>query len=85
MGLTIGPVALTAEQVDGLNRNLSDMRHDINNYLSMIVAALELIKYSPASAARMTETLYDQPRKISDALNKFSVEFEKSMGSVLQL
>ncbi len=84
MGLTIGPVSLTAEQVDALNRNLSDMRHDINNYLSMMVAALELIKYSPASTARLTETLHEQPRKISDALNKFSAEFEKSMGIVRQ-
>ena len=84
MGLTIGPVSLTAEQVDELNRKLSDMRHDINNYLSMMVAAVELIKYNPASAARMTETLQEQPRKISEALTKFSAEFENAVGIARQ-
>jgi succinate dehydrogenase hydrophobic anchor subunit len=84
MGLTINPVSLTAEQVEALNRKLSDMRHDVNNYLSMMVAALELIKYSPSSAARMTETLNQQPQKISEALNKFSAEFEKSLGIIRQ-
>ncbi len=84
MGLTINPVSLTAEQVEELNRKLSDTRHDINNYLSMMVAALELIKYSPASAARLTETLHEQPQKISGALNKFSAEFEHALGIVRQ-
>lgn len=84
MGLTINPVSLTAEQVADLNRKLSDTRHDINNYLSMMVAALELIKYSPASAARMTASLNEQPPKISEALSKFSAEFERALGIVRQ-
>ena len=44
MPLPSGPITLTVKQVDELNRKLSDMRHDINNHLSLIVAALELIR-----------------------------------------
>jgi hypothetical protein len=80
MGFVANPVSLTAEQVAELNGKLSDMRHDINNHLSMIVAATELLKYSPASAARMMATLADQPHKISEVLSKFSTEFEKTLG-----
>ncbi len=82
--MSINAVSLTAEQVEALNRKLADMRHDINNYLSMTVAALELMKYSPASASRMTTTLHEQPQKISEALNKFSAEFEKALGIIRQ-
>ena len=44
MALPSGPITLTVGQVDELNRQLADMRHDINNHLSLIVAALELIR-----------------------------------------
>jgi len=41
MGLPIQPVTLTVEQLGELNRQLGNMRHDINNNLSLIVAAAE--------------------------------------------
>ena len=80
MGLPQGPVTVTVEQVEELNRKLSTLRHDVNNHLSLIVAAAELIKFSPDAAQRMSATLGEQPPKISELLNKFSVEFEKVMG-----
>jgi hypothetical protein len=81
MALPSQPVTLTAEQVDELNRNLSAMRHDINGSLSLIVAALELIRYKPQTAERMMTTLADQPTRITTSLTKFSTEFERTFGT----
>ena len=73
------PVTLTAEQIDELNRKLSAMRHDINNNLSVIIAALELIRYKPEVAERMLTNIANQPAKIGEAMTKFSAEFEKHL------
>lgn len=80
MGLPSQPVTLTIEQLDELNRKLSTMRHDINNHLSLIMAAVELIRYKPQMADRMMATLSEQPPKITESLRKFSAEFEQSFG-----
>jgi hypothetical protein len=45
MAFPTEPVTLSVGQLQELNRKLSDMRHDINNHLSLMVAALELIRY----------------------------------------
>ncbi len=80
MGLPIEPVTLTVAQMDQLNRKLAVMRHDINNNLSLIVAALELIRHKPQMTERMMATLGEQPAKIGEALNKFSSDFERTLG-----
>ena len=80
MGLPSQPVTLTVEQLTELNRQLGNMRHDINNNLSLIVAAAELIRHKPAVAERMMATLAEQPGKISAAINKFSTSFEQTFG-----
>lgn len=80
MGLPIQPVTLSVEQIDALNRKLADLRHDINNNLSLIVAAVELARFKPEQLARMMDTLTQQPPKISEAMNQFSREFEKCLG-----
>lgn len=80
MGLPSGPVTLTVEQLTELNRRFSTLRHDINNHLSLIIAASELIKCNPEMAPRMCATLTEQPPKISEQLNKFCAEFEKALG-----
>ena len=81
MPLPSQPVTLTAEQLADLNRKLSAMRHDINNQLSLIIAAAELIRHKPQTAERMMATLVEQPPKIADALLKFSTEFERALAS----
>jgi hypothetical protein len=80
MGLPDGPVTLSVEQLDELSKRLSSLRHDVNNHLSLVVAAAELIKFNPDSATRMCATLAEQPPKISEIINKFSVDFEKTLG-----
>jgi len=74
------PVTLSVEQLTDLNQKLSDMRHDINNHLSLIVAAMELIRHKPDSAQRMVATMGEQPARIGASLKKFSAEFEKTFG-----
>ena len=80
MGLPTEPVTLTLEQLGELNKKLSTMRHDINNNLSLIIAALDLIKHKPQTAERMMTTLGEQPAKITASINRFSQEFEKALG-----
>ncbi len=80
MGLPSQPVTLTVEQVSELNRQLSAMRHDINNNLSLIMAAVELIRYKPEMVDKMMGTMAEQPPKISELLKKFSAQFERAFG-----
>jgi len=74
------PAALTSTQVEELNKQLSKMRHDVNNYLSLMMAALELVRRKPEAAERMTNTLDEQPMKITTAIKKFSTDFEATLG-----
>jgi hypothetical protein len=74
------PVTLTVEQIAALNRELANMRHDINNHLSLVLAAVELIRAKPQMTERMTATLLEQPPKISQAMQKYASEFEKAYG-----
>ena len=80
MPLPEQPVSLSVEQIAELNRKLSDMRHDINNHLSLIIASVELIRYKPGTAERMMATLVEQPPRIAESLHKFSAEFDQVLG-----
>jgi hypothetical protein len=80
MALPTEPVTLSVGQIEDLNQKLSTMRHDINNYLSLILAGTELARHKPDLVQRMTETLSQQPAKITEAMSKFSREFEKMFG-----
>lgn len=79
MALPSEPVTLTVTQLEELNRKLSDMRHDINNHLALIVAAVELIRHKPHMSERMMATLSEQPSRITEAVRKFSHDFEHAM------
>lgn len=52
----------------------------MNNNLSLIVAASELIRYNPDMLKRMSATLVEQPPKISEHLAKFSGELDQLLG-----
>ena len=80
MTLPEQPVTLTVEQIAALNRQLSDMRHKINNHASLVIAAVELIRTKPAMSERMFTTLLEQPAKISHALQEFSGQFQQTFG-----
>lgn len=80
MRLPSESVVLNAQQVEELNNKLSTLRHDINNYLSLMLAAAELIRHKPSMTEKMVTTLVEQPGKITAAMSHFSTEFEKAFG-----
>jgi len=80
MGQTPVPTSLTAEQVRELNEKLSHMRHEVNNQLSLMVAAMDLIRFRPEMRDRMMETMAQQPAKIQEEIALFSSQFEVAMG-----
>jgi SRSO17 transposase len=79
MPLPSEPITLTVEQIADLNGKVSAMRHDINNHLSLIIAAVELIRYKPHTAEKMMATLVEQPPKIAETLARFSTDLERAL------
>jgi hypothetical protein len=80
MALPSVPITLTPEQITDLNKRLSDMRHEINNELSMIVAGLEVLRFKPDIREKMLATIQQQPPKIKAEIARFSDAFERACG-----
>jgi len=76
MSLPTEPVTLSVEQINELNKKLADLRHDINNYVSLILASTELLRRRPETAERMLTSLGEQPPKIINAVKQFSGDLE---------
>ena len=72
-------ISLTPETLRDLEARLSDLRHNINNQLALVMAAVELIRRKPDMAARMVETIAQQPPKIQDEVQRFSTSFEQAL------
>ncbi len=79
MALPTEPVTLSVEELAAFNEKLATLRHDINNHLSLIMAAVELMRHKPQASERMVVALGEQPPKIGEALRKFTAEFEKTL------
>lgn len=80
MGMPPSPVTLKPDQIAVLNEKLAVTRHGINNNLSLIVAAVELIRRKPELTPRMVESISQQPDKIIAQMRGFSAEFEETLG-----
>jgi hypothetical protein len=74
------PVTVTPERLKELNKKLSHMRHEVNNQLALVVAALELVRYRPETSEKMLDTIAQQAPKITAEIVKFSAEFEQLLG-----
>ena len=68
---------MTEEQVLALHEKLRVMRHDVNGRLANIVAAAELMRMRPESAAERLKLLLEQPHKAAESIAEFSREFEQ--------
>jgi hypothetical protein len=79
MALPNGSVTLSAEQINGLNQRLAALRHDVNNHLSLITAAVELIRRRPENTARLLDSLIEEPRSISEKIAQFSRDLETAL------
>ena len=82
MVLPHSPVNLSVEEAAELTRKLARMRHDINNHVAVIVAAIELIRLKPHTVENHVEMIAARPVEITEAIQKFSAEFDKVMGIV---
>ncbi len=80
MGVPNTPASLTAAQLAELNNQLAHMRHEINNQLALVVAALELMRFRPEMRDKMLATIGQQPPVIMAEVAKFSAEFEQAFG-----
>ena len=80
MPLSTKPIALTVEQINDLNRKLATLRHDVNNNLSLIMAAAEIVRRRPETSKQMLDTLSEQPQKIATSIANFSRELETTLG-----
>ncbi|HTV75965.1 MAG TPA: hypothetical protein VMD57_03125 [Candidatus Baltobacteraceae bacterium] len=79
MPLPTEPVTLSVEQLNELNQKIAALRHDVNNNLSLMMAATELIRRRPESAERMWLALTEQPQKVAETVAQFSRELEKAL------
>jgi hypothetical protein len=79
MPLPTEPVTLSVEQIGELNRKLAELRHDINNHVSVILASAELLRHRPETAERMLVALAEQPPKIVTAMAQFSRDLEAAL------
>jgi len=79
MSLPNEPVTLSTEQIGELHQKLADLRHDVNNSLSLMTAAVELIQRRPENAGNIWSTLIDQPRKVIGSISQFSSDLEAAL------
>jgi signal transduction histidine kinase len=77
---TSGPVALSDEQILTLHEKLRTMRHDVNGRLANIIAAAELMRLRPDSAADRLPLLLEQPHRAAESIAEFSKTFEQLLG-----
>ena len=70
---------MSPQEIAELFKQLSNARHDINNALSLIAAATELIRMRPELLTKMLATLNDQPSKITSSLQEFSQRLDQAM------
>ena len=82
MGQPTPPTILTEEQAQELRHKLGRMRHEVNNQLSLMVAAVEMTRLRPELRERMLDTLAQQPAKIQEELARFADELERALGAV---
>jgi uncharacterized protein YukE len=74
-------VTLTPQEITDLGKRLAETRHDINNALSLIAAASELIRMNPDNIPKMIGTLNEQPQRILSSIQQFSSELEQRLGT----
>jgi hypothetical protein len=79
MALPSEPVTLSVVQIEELTQKLSALRHGVNNDLSNITAAVELLRLKPEGAERLLTMMGKQPSKISAAMSQFSDVLESAL------
>jgi uncharacterized protein YoxC len=79
MPLPSEPVTLSVEQIAELKQKLSDLRHDVNNKVALMLSAVEMIRRRPESTANMMDSFSRQPQKLIEAVTEFSTALEAAL------
>jgi len=79
MSLPNEPVTLSPEQIRELKQKLSDLRHDVNNNVALMLSAVEMIRRKPESRDAMLDSFSRQPQKVTDAVTRFSKDLEAAL------
>ncbi|HZF00569.1 MAG TPA: hypothetical protein VE344_01605 [Methylomirabilota bacterium] len=79
MPLPKEPVTLNVDEICELNKKLARLRHEVNNNLSLIIAAAEIIRRQPERAEKFWNGLTEKPHTIAESVSQFSVELEKAL------
>lgn len=77
MSLPSEPVTLSVEQIGELKQKISDLRHDVNNNVALMLSALEMIRRRPESIEKMLDSFARQPKKINETIAQFSTDLER--------
>lgn len=77
MSLHKQELTLTAEQINSIRQKLSELRHNVNNHLSLLTAAAEILARKPELAQKISQNLIEQPQKIVEEIKSFSDFLEK--------
>lgn len=80
MGLPTQPVTLSPGEIQALHHQLREFRHDLNNRLSLIVAAGEIIRHKPDMAEQLLDNFIDQPQQITELVSEFTRAVERAVG-----
>lgn len=70
------PITLSGEQIAELKQKLSDLRHDVNNNVALMLSALEMIRRRPESTEKMLDSFGRQPQRINDTVTRFTKDLE---------
>lgn len=79
MPLPSEPVTLSVEQISELKQKLSDLRHDVNNKVALMLSAVEMIRRRPESTENMLDSFARQPQKLLEAVTEFSAALESAL------
>jgi hypothetical protein len=71
---------LTPQQLSELNQRLSCLCHNVNNHLSLIMAATDLIQRKPEATDRALEAMRVPPEEIARELRCFCSDLEQILG-----
>jgi hypothetical protein len=79
MSLPSEPVTLSVEEIRELKQKLTDLRHDVNNSIALMLSAVEMIRRKPESRDTMLDSFARQPQKITNAVAQFSKDLEAAL------
>ena len=87
MALPTEPVTVSVEQLNELKQKLVILRHDVNNNLSLMMAATELIRRRPETADNIERmwTPWRSPSSRTKSPNPSCVQFARELEDVLQI